>query len=359
MYQYNKIKVIHLEVTDKCNASCPQCLRNNNGVGVNPYLAITELTLDDIKKVFEVDFIKQLKRMYMCGNYGDPIAARDTLSIYKYFRENNPEMKLSMNTNGSLKNAKWWQELAEVFGENGEVKFGLDGLKDTHSIYRQGIDWQKVVDNAKVFISAGGQAVWEFIIFKHNEHQIEEARELSKELGFSRFVTKKTWRFFSNVKNKGKNEHEVTARTGDKVLLKRPSNNNLNPALAKEGELKEKYGSLKNYLDKAIINCRVKNEKNLYISAEGLLLPCCWLANQLYIAYLPEKSTPIWLLIKDNGGIDLLNAKKYSLKKIVNGEFFQKIIPNSWTKFSIKAGRLEPCAKICGSEFNPFSAQYE
>lgn len=35
MYDYKDIKVVHLEVTDKCNASCPMCARNKNGGAVN------------------------------------------------------------------------------------------------------------------------------------------------------------------------------------------------------------------------------------------------------------------------------------------------------------------------------------
>ena len=35
----------------------------------------------------------------------------------------------------------------------------------------------------KWYIKAGGVARWEFLVFKHNQHQIEEARQLANELG--------------------------------------------------------------------------------------------------------------------------------------------------------------------------------
>jgi hypothetical protein len=44
------------------------------------------------------------------------------------------------------------------------------------------------------FVAAGGRAEWDFIVFRHNEHQVEEARALAKELGFQRFFVKKTSR---------------------------------------------------------------------------------------------------------------------------------------------------------------------
>ena len=36
-----------------------------------------------------------------------------------------------------------------------------------------------------------------FLVFKHNEHQLEEAKRLSKEYGFKRFLTVYTTRFHS------------------------------------------------------------------------------------------------------------------------------------------------------------------
>ena len=70
LYTYDQIKVVHLEMTDACNASCPMCARNINGGEDNPQLPNTELSIDDIKSIFAPRFIAQLDRMYMCGNYG-------------------------------------------------------------------------------------------------------------------------------------------------------------------------------------------------------------------------------------------------------------------------------------------------
>ena len=50
--------------------------------------------------------------------------------------------------------------------------------------------------NVKSFIQAGGEAHWEFLVFKHNEHQVEEARNLAREMGFKEFYLKKRRRAF-------------------------------------------------------------------------------------------------------------------------------------------------------------------
>ena len=76
--------------------------------------------------------------MYMCGNLGDPIVAKDTLDIFKYFRMHNPNMWLSMNTNAGAREDWWWYDLAQTFGRSGAVIFSVDGLEDK-PIYRQGV----------------------------------------------------------------------------------------------------------------------------------------------------------------------------------------------------------------------------
>ena len=63
------------------------------------------------------------------------------------------------------------------------MSFSIDGLEDTNHLYRQDVEWDKIMERAKKFIGAGGRAEWKFIIFRHNQHQVEEARSLSKELG--------------------------------------------------------------------------------------------------------------------------------------------------------------------------------
>ena len=191
MYQYKDIKQVHLEVTEKCNAACPMCPRNISGGKESSFIINAELSLADCKKMFDPAFIKQLNIMYMCGNYGDPMMAKDTLKIFKYFREHNSKMKLRMNTNAGARPAKWWVELAKTIGKRGRVVFSVDGLKDTNHLYRQHVKWNIVERSMKAYIGAGGIARWDYLVFKHNEHQVEEAKKLSQKLGFAGFQAKK------------------------------------------------------------------------------------------------------------------------------------------------------------------------
>src|SRR5690606_20364951 len=115
-------------------------------------------------------------------------------------------------TNGSARGEEWWQALARA---GVEVRFGIDGADQTSGIYRRNTDFTLVMRNAKAFIDAGGRAHWDYIVFRHNEHQVEEARRLSEEMGFVSFRPKRTGRFFSNRKSEFKERHEVWNEDGE------------------------------------------------------------------------------------------------------------------------------------------------
>jgi MoaA/NifB/PqqE/SkfB family radical SAM enzyme len=342
MYLLEDIRVIHLEITEKCNLACLMCDRNINGGDTNPYLKDRELSYGVFKNAVH-PIVKQLKRVYMCGNYGDPIIARDTMKIFKYLRDNNSSIRLSMVTNGCSKPTKWWKELATIIND---VRFGIDGLEDTHKIYRQGAIWNLIIRNAKAFIDAGGYAIWDYLVFGHNEHQIDEARELSKKLGFKEFVVKKTGRFFSNMRLEGKDEHMG--------LTKPKLEKNINESLKKGEKISKKYKNLENYLDQTHIDCKVYKDKEIYISAEGIVLPCCWLAGQMYKWYMKPYSSEVW----DHIDKEQININKKSLNEILRSKIFNSIM-DSWDLPSIKQGKLKTCALKCGQELDQFGDQYK
>jgi len=359
MYNYENIKTIHLENTQNCQASCPMCDRNQNGGALNPHIDLSELTLDDAKRIFEPEFIAQLNTMYMCGNLGDPIVARDTLEIFKYFREHNPNMWLSMNTNAGAKNEQWWQELAAVLGRMGTVIFSVDGLRDTNHIYRQGVSWDAVERSMRAFITAGGRARWDFLIFEHNQHQVDEAEQLSKKLGFEKFQAKKTGRFITG-KGEKKESHQAHNRKGDNTAeIKKPDTKYQNNALKKQDVILNKYGSMDTYYDAAPIRCKVKDEGNLFITAEGLAMPCCWTAGRMYKWWHKDPTVEqVWDFINAAGGKDAINAKTHGLRAVFETGIFDNI-QASWNKPSCSDGKLKVCSQKCGAEFDPFSEQFK
>jgi hypothetical protein len=335
------------------------CARNQNGGPVNPHIDLSELTLEDCKTIFEPDFIKQLGNMYMCGNLGDPIIARDTLEIFKYFRKHNSNVWLSMNTNAGARDESWWKELANTLGRRGSVIFSVDGLEDTNHIYRQDVNWKTVRRSMQSFISAGGRAYWDFLIFAHNQHQVEEAEQLSKEWGFESFRAKKTGRFVTFIQGQ-KETHQAFNKKGELTTnLEKPDDKYQNSVFKKHNELVEKYGSMDNYYDVVSIDCKVKKEGSLFISAEGLALPCCWTAARMYNWYHKDpRVEQIWNFIDAAGGKEAISAKINGIKKVFETGIFDNF-EKSWSMSSCKSGKLQECARQCGVEFDLFKSQFK
>ena len=351
LYYYDEIGNIHLELTHRCNAACPMCARNLSGGATNPNLPLVELSLDDIKRIFKPAFLKQLKQIYACGNYGDPIVARDCLPIFRYFRECNPELYLCLHTNGSARRTTWWQELAEILKDGPHyVRFGLDGLEDTNHLYRRGTSWKVIMRNVRAFIDAGGRAEWDYLVFKHNEHQVEEARELADEMGFAAFYVRKTGRFLKPDQLETSDRFEY--------WLEQPDNEAyLNPAYDDLTDVAEKYGDYDRYLDQVNVECKAADGKRkLYISAQGLAVPCCWLAEVFSEMHNPARRQFIDL-VNANGGRQVLDTAHHNLETIVNGPLFQQHIPQSWQLDSVDCGKLAICARNCGQEYDALGKQ--
>ena len=360
MYRYEDIKEVHLEVTQRCQAACPMCDRNMNGGAENPHITNAELSLEDCKRIFKPEFIAQLKTMYMCGNLGDPIVARDTLEIFRYFREHNPDMWLSMNTNAGARDETWWTELAHVFGRMGAVIFSVDGLRDTNHIYRQGVNWDNVERSMKAFTNAGGRGRWDFLIFQHNEHQVQEAERLASEWGFEKFIKKKSGRFITSD-IKPKEAHQAVNRKGEETakLQKPKQEQNQNLALLKQKEIVKSYGSMSEYLDRCNVECKVAKQGSIFITAEGLLMPCCWTAGRMYKWWHSDpRVEQIWDHIDVAGGKQGISVIENEIEDVVNGKLIQSIT-SSWNLNSIEQGKLGVCAQKCGSEFDPFAEQFK
>lgn len=326
MYKLDQIRAIHLEITSKCQARCPMCPRRINGGLLNPFIDLTEITLEQFKDWFSVNFIKQLNHLSMCGNLGDPIIAKDTLEIFKHLRTNNAEMTLVMHTNGSARTPEWFEELALL---QVKIIFGIDGLEDTHHLYRIDTDWKKIINNATAFINAGGDARWDMLAFQHNEHQIDQCRVLSHELGFKDFYVKHTSRFKDGklhvLDELGKTQYILYPTSKSNVMISKVLN-------AEKDVLPS-------------IHCKAKKDNQMYVSAEGTITPCCWLDLQ---SMPPTQDSRIQYL--DTMG-RWPNLHQQTLNEIFNSGYFDQI-ESSWTTCGIKE-----CSKQCG-KFDKLGEQF-
>jgi MoaA/NifB/PqqE/SkfB family radical SAM enzyme len=350
MYKFKDIGIAHVELSSNCQASCPMCARNQHGGQDNPLLKVQDIDLDLFMHMMPMSFISQLHTVILCGNFGDPLLAKDLLSIVSYIKDANPKIKLDIHTNGSLRNTAWWKQLAHVVPIDHIVQFGIDGLADTHALYRVGTDFDKIIENAKTFIDAGGIARWNFITFKHNEHQLESARQMAKDLGFNSFYEKQTSRFIGNP------WFDVHDKEGNVTYqLENPTEQKL---LFVDSKTVKNYREV---IKMASIECEVEQTRSIYIDALGYLYPCCWVGatpylysqpGQLIHEYSTDSQASLQTILDRFGGLEYFNLRNYSVEEIIDSKAWQTIWNESFT-----GNKLHVCARQCGKFPEPTISQ--
>jgi MoaA/NifB/PqqE/SkfB family radical SAM enzyme len=254
------VRHLHLELSSDCNARCPQCPRNFYGYPYNFGYEVTNLSLDRIKSLLPVEFVGQLTGILINGNYGDFIMNPESVSIVAWFREHNPTMKIDISTNGGARDTTFWSELAQY---RPVISFCIDGLEDTHALYRQNTVYSTVIKNAQTFISAGGSAIWCMTEFDHNLHQFDEAEQLSKSMGFVKFYRR------SSVRNQG----PAYDRQGNRVFVMKQLVNGFPEKINDEFAKNNRFSLLTSEYRPVV--CEALAQQSLYISAEGTIDPCC------------------------------------------------------------------------------------
>jgi sulfatase maturation enzyme AslB (radical SAM superfamily) len=305
-------------------------MRNYRGYDYNSGYPDTELYFADIVHIFKPPLLQQLAQnpgygANFNGNLGDFAVSRDGVEIANYFA--SAGVKVNINTNGSSRSPSWWAKLAHP---NIQIGFALDGLADTHALYRQDTDWHKIIENATAFIQAGGRAIWRFVPFDHNRHQEQECRRLAKELGFVGF---------ENIYD-GRDAGPVYTRSGEFSHWLGPAGN--------PPPIKDMLQSHVTWFDSKTIKlqkdttelnlrCRHKVDREIYLAADGTVYPCC------YLGFYPTQmnhagNSQIKEIVQHN------NALEHDLEHCL--EWFDQV-EQSWAKESIAAGRLYSCVNSC------------
>jgi len=358
MFDYQTINEYQFEITSYCNAACPQCPRNENGQGINKRMPLCHLDRMVIDRAFPIDLCNRLTQVFFCGSYGDPIMHPDFLDILRDFREKNPTLWLYFHTNGGVHDKEYWTEIARIMVGYGQIDFGIDGLEDTLHLYRKNVQYNKVIENAQAFIQAGGRAQWNFIVFEHNQHQVDTVKSLGKELGFFNVLIRKTGRFFNHRTIEEMSEWPVR----NEYVIKPPSLAEYrNQSLMFLPDLKKQYRNIKDYFDTTTIKCDALIGPKVAINAEGLVLPCNFFNHNLYdrrfyeSGVLPESNE----LSTVNGinqvreflesyNLDSFNINLHSLQEIFSNPMWSDLV-SSWNK-TLANGRLFECAMTCGSK---------
>jgi molybdenum cofactor biosynthesis enzyme MoaA len=258
----NEVKQVQIGITTRCNSNCRFCfreelLRSKYGNKMKFKDVPFDLPFDTYKRIFKDT---NLTDVQFCGNKGDAIFHPDFENIINYTIDRG--VFISLATNGSNFSGGWWYNLGKRM--KGEVTFALDGLEKTHQIYRS-TPFQKVYSNMLSFIEGGGFARWQYIVFKHNEYELEAAKQLSKEIGCGKFIT-------------------VVSRYYDNVMEK-PISGTITKRELHQKKIKDfyKYPNIKKHVYKVF--CQWRHMQRVYVGSRGTAYPCCYVSCHIYPWY--------------------------------------------------------------------------
>ena len=336
----DNIKSIQIDHTSRCNCLCPQCARVSNGI-INPRMPIDELTVEDYKVIFPSTIIKQVELITQCGNYGDIVASNSILDCLEWLRENGSTAHINIMTNGSARTADWWKRLASIIGLNGRVTFSIDGLEDTNHLYRIGANWNKVIKNVSTYIENGGRARWDYLIFDHNQHQVEEAEKLAREIGFESFYVKNTSRFINN-------KNYLTGKVSEEETLKQPTDEKYRSTSSEKFvNIIDKHNTWENYINETSIDCKFQKQSALFIDFQARLWPCTWVAAPIHFANIDNIQTKQIHSLMEHYGTTFNSLRHHTLEDVLTHEWFASNLVSSWETDE----KLMTCGRTCGTDY--------
>lgn len=185
---------IEFALTTHCQAKCRSCARTNENTGEKEdWLKLEHMNLDVFKRTLEESPNINVSVIRFCGEFGDPMMHPEIdkfIETALIFAD-----KVIISTNGGLRKPEWYVTIANKYKERLEIVFGIDGVDhNTNWKYREGVDWQRAMDNMTAYSKAGGIGQWDFLVFEWNWHQILLARKLAKDIDilmYFKFNTRK------------------------------------------------------------------------------------------------------------------------------------------------------------------------
>lgn len=177
---------VMMEPTNTCNLKCPlcpvPCLKRKKGF----------MKLNEFKKIIDEvgDYMIHL-RMW---NWGEPLLNKDLDKMIKYAKKK--DIFVNTSTNSYFLDKTWAKKLVDSGLD--ELILSLDGASEkTYNQYRKGGSFKKAIAAIKLLLAERKKRGkntpkinLQFIIMKHNEHEVEKVKKLAKELGVDNLVLK-------------------------------------------------------------------------------------------------------------------------------------------------------------------------
>jgi len=316
---------LQFDLTSHCNARCGACIRNVYGNDKKPELQLIHFSKDIWERIASKDtrgwWINEIQ---LNGNWGDPMMHPDIIEMIDVWSSYHTESEFYVHTNGSMRTADFWKDLANTFKYclNHLMIFSIDGLEDTHSIYRRKTDFEKIKENIETFTNAGGKAKIIMTLFDHNKHQVTQVEQLAEKLGCAWFELRHS--HGDNLLIKDKTDYIINADYSIDPYIK-----NFNWERKYNHKIRDTdlLWDINEKIEKLETKCPWYNMRRVQIDPWGNVWPCCHTS----------------LSVDLNNPITDRNLNKNNLSVILDNNYFTKLLPES-----LKNKPWEVCKRICG-----------
>ncbi|OGR07507.1 MAG: hypothetical protein A2511_12250 [Deltaproteobacteria bacterium RIFOXYD12_FULL_50_9] len=175
------------EVTNVCNLKCPFCL---TGKGIFGGREVRHMSFAESKHI--IDAVADYTYLLQLYTWGEPLLNKDLIQIIEYAKQRN--MYVMLSTNATLMTPAYNEKLLNSGIDY--VMVAIDGGSDeTYKQYRVGGNYLKVLANVKDLLEqrkakkiAHPFVEWQFIVFRHNEHEVKETEKLAYSIGINKFT---------------------------------------------------------------------------------------------------------------------------------------------------------------------------
>lgn len=176
--------VLNIDVTNACNLKCPFCPTGMGTLG----RPTGRMSMEQFQAI--IDELGTHLFMVNFYIYGDPLLHKNIYEMIEYASSQRIATSLSTNFNIFSK-----EDALQMVGSGLDyLTLSIDGAsQDTYAKYRVGGDFDRVMENLHTLLRVRKEARsptpfvdWKFIVFRHNEHEIDKARALAKTTGVDR-----------------------------------------------------------------------------------------------------------------------------------------------------------------------------
>jgi len=332
------IEKIELELSSDCNAACPGCARTQ----LNGTYEVKNITFADIRRLFPSKEYIDGKQFKICGVLGDPIVNPECLDILSYLAEHGGYCVVS--TNGSYNTADWWTRLAEVSCATKKIKvhFCVDGHRETNHIYRVNTKFNVLERNMEAYANGSGIGTWIYIVFDHNEYELEIAKTHAQQLGFE-FMVRTGMRnsyhdWIAKIGKKNQKKETKITTTGDKEHTKVKQVSEINKIIKENSEGRINHNKNKELIK--TINCKYIHQNEIFISSTLELWPCCFLfdSSKWNKHGINEKYADF--------GVGWNSLGNKNINEVLQNPYFDSILIESWNP--VHGKHLPRCLYTCG-----------